>query len=31
MALTVRVSQIWVELSAGWRLAGIQFSSLGGT
>lgn len=30
MSLTVRVSQTWVELSDGWRLAGIQFSSLGG-
>jgi len=30
MALTVRVSQTWVELPEGWRLAGIQFSSLGG-
>lgn len=30
MALTVRVSQTWVELSEGWRLAGIQFSSLDG-
>jgi hypothetical protein len=29
MALTVRVSQTWVELPQGWRLAGIQFSSLG--
>jgi hypothetical protein len=29
MALTVRVSQTWVELPEGWRLAGIQFSSLG--
>ena len=28
MALTVRVSQTWVELPAGWRLAGLQFSSL---
>ncbi|WP_067501300.1 nuclear transport factor 2 family protein [Actinoplanes sp. TFC3] len=28
MTLTVRVSQTWVELSEGWRLAGIQFSSL---
>jgi hypothetical protein len=28
MALTVRVSQTWVELPGGWRLAGIQFSSL---
>ncbi|NYF56152.1 nuclear transport factor 2 family protein [Micromonospora purpureochromogenes] len=30
MALTVRVSQTWIELPEGWRLAGIQFSSLGG-
>jgi hypothetical protein len=30
MALTVRVSQTWVELPEGWRLAGIQFSSLDG-
>lgn len=29
MALTVRVGQTWVELPEGWRLAGIQFSSLG--
>ncbi|GAB7036898.1 MULTISPECIES: nuclear transport factor 2 family protein [Catenuloplanes] len=29
MALTVRVGQTWVELPGGWRLAGIQFSSLG--
>lgn len=29
MALTVRVSQTWVELAEGWRLAGIQFSALG--
>ncbi|GLW33105.1 nuclear transport factor 2 family protein [Actinoplanes regularis] len=29
MALTVRVSQTWVELPEGWRLAGLQFSSLG--
>ncbi|MEU4235856.1 nuclear transport factor 2 family protein [Actinoplanes sp. NPDC026619] len=28
MALTTRVSQTWVELPGGWRLAGIQFSSL---
>lgn len=28
MALTVRVSPTWVELAEGWRLAGIQFSSL---
>jgi uncharacterized protein DUF4440 len=28
MALTVRVGQTWVELPEGWRLAGIQFSSL---
>lgn len=31
MALTVRVSQTWVELPEGWRLTGIQFSSFGGT
>jgi hypothetical protein len=30
MALTVRVSQTWVELPEGWRLAGLQFSSHGG-
>ncbi|MGA5302478.1 nuclear transport factor 2 family protein [Nucisporomicrobium flavum] len=30
MALAVRVSQTWVELPEGWRLAGIQFSPLGG-
>jgi hypothetical protein len=30
MALTVRVSQTWVELPEGWRLAGLQFSSLAG-
>ena len=30
MALATRVSQTWVETAAGWRLAGIQFSSLGG-
>lgn len=30
MALTVRVGQTWVELPEGWRLAGIQFSSLPG-
>jgi hypothetical protein len=29
MALAVRVSQTWVELPEGWRLAGLQFSSLG--
>jgi hypothetical protein len=28
MALTVRLSQVWIELPDGWRLAGIQFSSL---
>ncbi|MGX6605255.1 nuclear transport factor 2 family protein [Micromonosporaceae bacterium Da 78-11] len=28
MALSVRVGQTWVELPEGWRLAGIQFSSL---
>ena len=30
MELTTRVSQTWVELPAGWRLAGIQFSAYGG-
>lgn len=30
MALAVRASQTWVKLPEGWRLAGIQFSSLGG-
>ncbi|MEU5563450.1 nuclear transport factor 2 family protein [Micromonospora musae] len=29
MALTVRVSQTWVEQPEGWQLAGIQFSTLG--
>lgn len=29
MALTVRVSQTWVEQPEGWLLAGIQFSTLG--
>jgi hypothetical protein len=29
MALTVRVSQTWVEQPEGWRLADIQFSWLG--
>jgi hypothetical protein len=28
MTLTVRLSQTWVEQPGGWRLAGIQFSSL---
>jgi hypothetical protein len=28
MALTVRASQTWVEQPEGWRLAGIQFSTL---
>jgi hypothetical protein len=28
MTLTVRLSQVWIELPDGWRLAGIQFSSL---
>jgi hypothetical protein len=31
MALTVRVSQTWVEQAGGWLLAGIQFSTLGDT
>ncbi|WP_229074835.1 nuclear transport factor 2 family protein [Actinoplanes sp. DH11] len=30
MALTVRAGQTWVETPAGWRLAGIQFSTLDG-
>ncbi|GID94086.1 DUF4440 domain-containing protein [Amorphoplanes digitatis] len=30
MALVVRASQTWVELPEGWRLAGIQFSTLSG-
>jgi hypothetical protein len=28
MTLTVRPSQVWIELPGGWRLAGIQFSPL---
>jgi hypothetical protein len=28
MSLAVRLSQVWVWQSEGWRLAGIQFSSL---
>ncbi|GAA3295077.1 nuclear transport factor 2 family protein [Dactylosporangium vinaceum] len=28
MALTSRASQIWVAQPGGWRLAGLQFSSL---
>jgi hypothetical protein len=28
MALTVRASETWVEQPEGWRLAGIQFSTL---
>jgi len=28
MTLAVRLSQVWIELLDGWRLAGIQFSSL---
>jgi hypothetical protein len=30
MTLTTRVGQTWVELPEGWRLAGLQFSTLGG-
>ncbi|MFI5930827.1 nuclear transport factor 2 family protein [Actinoplanes sp. NPDC051494] len=30
MALTVRAGQTWVELPGGWRLAGVQFSTLDG-
>jgi hypothetical protein len=29
MTSTVRVSQVWIEQDGGWRLAGVQFSSLG--
>jgi hypothetical protein len=28
MFLTVRVGQVWVQLAEGWKLAGIQFSSV---
>jgi hypothetical protein len=28
LTLSVRVSEVWVELAAGWRLAGVQFSTL---
>jgi hypothetical protein len=28
MTLAVRMSQVWVHQPGGWRLAGIQFSSL---
>lgn len=27
MTLAVRLSQVWIELPDGWRIAGIQFSS----
>ena len=29
MTLAVRMSQVWVQQSDGWRLAAIQFSTLG--
>jgi hypothetical protein len=29
LTLAVRVSQVWVDQPGGWRLAAIQFSSLG--
>jgi hypothetical protein len=29
LTLAVRMSQVWVHQPGGWRLAGIQFSSLG--
>ena len=29
MTLAVRLSQVWVQQSDGWRLAAIQFSTLG--
>jgi hypothetical protein len=28
MTLSVRVSEVWVALPSGWRLAGVQFSTL---
>jgi hypothetical protein len=28
LTLAVRMSQVWVQQPGGWRLAGIQFSSL---
>ena len=28
MTLNLRVGQVWVKLSGGWKLAAIQFSSL---
>lgn len=28
MALAVRLSQVWVRQAGGWKLAGIQFSTL---
>ena len=28
LTLAVRMSQVWVAQSGGWRLAGLQFSSL---
>jgi hypothetical protein len=28
MELSTRRSQVWVELAGGWKLAGLQFSSL---
>jgi hypothetical protein len=28
MTLAVRLSQVWIEHSDGWRLVGIQFSTL---
>ena len=31
MSLTGRVGQVWVQLTEGWKLAGIQFSSIGHT
>jgi hypothetical protein len=29
MALAVRLSQVWIQQPGGWRLAAIQFSTLG--
>jgi hypothetical protein len=28
MTLAVRLSQVWIRQADGWRLAGIQFSTL---
>jgi hypothetical protein len=28
MALSVRVSHVWIQQADGWKLAAVQFSSL---